>query len=228
VIFDRAVTVLWAGLTEGDRPIAGSTQAVGSARLMPPAWMFSANNRAPRTNKDQITIPWDGRGIAMKSRLIEFTTTSACNLVKTGVLLAIAAVALSWAIGAVRIDGTDGSRGVRSSEVSKAAVETNRLVMSVGSGRSCAEYSLEDEEGRELLRVTYGRKGIVVVNLGDSFPIRPGFSAGLDGSYDFVVAHEGMDHRLKIRPGGPSKFTVAARSRRIGDPTFDPWMVGQR
>lgn len=164
----------------------------------------------------------------MRSRLIEFTTALACGLVRTGLVLAIAAVAFSWMIGLVRLEGLRAPGDGRSSESSEAVVETTRLVMSVRPGRSCSEYALEDEEGRELLRVTYGRKGFVVVNLGDPFPLRPGFSAGLDGSYDFALTHEGMDHRLRIRPGGPSRFTVAARSQRIGDPLFDPWIVGRR
>jgi hypothetical protein len=148
--------------------------------------------------------------------------------VRAGVVLAIAAVSLSWAIGVIDVDGPGSTRASRTSEVSKAAVETTRVRMVVAPGRSCSDYSLEDEQGRELLRVTYLPKGVVNVTLGDAFPIRPGFSAGLDGRYDFVAAHDGMQHRLRIRPDGPSGFTIASRSHRIGEYLFDPWTVGQR
>jgi hypothetical protein len=164
----------------------------------------------------------------MKRRLFEFAAAWTCNLVRAGLVLAIAAVSLSWAVGVINVDGPADLRERNYSEVSKAAVETTRMRMTVAPGRSCSDYSLEDEQGRELIRVTYGRTGFVNVTLGDAFPLRPGFSAGLDGLYDFVVAHDGMEHRLRIRPGGPSKFTIAGRSRRIGELLFDPWAVGQR
>jgi hypothetical protein len=164
----------------------------------------------------------------MKRRPFEFAASFTCSLVRAGVVLAIAAVSLSWAIGVIAVDGPGAPRASRTADVSEAAVETTRVRMVVAPGRSCSEYALEDEEGREFLRVTYVRKGFVNVTLGDAFPIRPGFSAGLDGQYDFVAAHDGMQHRLRIRPDGPAGFTIASHSRRIGEYLFDPWAVGQR
>jgi hypothetical protein len=164
----------------------------------------------------------------MKRRPFEFAASYTCSLVRAGIVLAIGAVSLSWAIGVIDVHGPDAPRASRTSEVSKAVVETTRVRMIVAQGSSCSHYSLEDEQGRELLRVTYVPKGVVNVTLGDAFPIRPGFSAGTDGLYDFVAAHDGMEHRLRIRPGGPSGFTIASRSQRIGEYLFDPWTVGER
>jgi hypothetical protein len=164
----------------------------------------------------------------MKRRPFEFAASFACSLVRAGVVLAIAAVSLSWAIGVIDVDGPDSTRAGRTSDASEAAVETTRVRMVVAQGRSCSDYSLEDEQGRELLRVTYVRTGFVNVTLGDAFPVRPGFSAGLDGLYDFVATHDGTVHRLRVRPGGPAGFTIASRSCRIGEYLFDPWTVGQR
>jgi hypothetical protein len=164
----------------------------------------------------------------MRRRPFDFAASFTCSLVRTGVVLAIAAVSLSWAIGVIDVDGPDSTRARRTSKVSEAAVETTRVRMIVAPGRSCSDYSLEDEQGREMLRVTYVPTGVVNVTLGDAFPIRPGFSAGLDGLYDFVASHDGTEHRLRIRPGGPAGFTIASRSHRIGEYLFDSWAVGRR
>jgi hypothetical protein len=150
----------------------------------------------------------------MKRRIVDYAQTAACNLVRTGVVVLVATVLLSWTVSLERNGGDlTSARDVPSSLVSKSTIDPTRVRMEVGSGRPYSAYSLEDEEGRELIRVTYSRHGFVIVNLGEVFPLRPGFSARIDGSYDFVVDHEGVNHRLTIRPGGTSGFTIARSSR---------------
>lgn len=154
----------------------------------------------------------------MTQRILEYAQTTAFNLFKTGCLVLVAFVLCSWAFSLEHDDAVV----VPAPIYGAPGAEATRVKMAVGPGRSCSTYSLEDEQGRELLRVTYLRTGFVVVNLGETFPIRPGFSAGVDGNYEFVLAHEGVNHRLRVRPDGESGFTVARQSRRVPDDTRPP------
>lgn len=153
----------------------------------------------------------------MIRRIAEYVMTAACNLVCASVVIVVTIAVASWlrtpVIGEAD-GGVETARGGVSSSPLTPLFETNRVKMKVSSDLPCAEYRLEDEQGREVLRVTYGRRGFVIVNLGEMFPIRPGFSAELDGTYDFSLIHEGVDHRLKVRPQGVSGFKVASHSHR--------------
>jgi len=92
--------------------------------------------------------------------------------------------------------------------VSVSEVGKTRMTLEVGAGEPFSNYVLEDKEGKELLLVSYDRSGGLIVTLGQAFPIRPGYSAAADGTYNFEVAHGQFDYRLKLRPGAASGFMV--------------------
>lgn len=102
----------------------------------------------------------------------------------------------------------DSPKNTARSIVSASDGEKTRAVLEVGAGKPFSHYVLEDKEGKELLLVTYSRSGSLIVTLGNNFPIRPGYSVTADGVYNFEVAHDGFDYRLKVRPGDTSGFTV--------------------
>jgi hypothetical protein len=83
-----------------------------------------------------------------------------------------------------------------------------RVRMQVGEGKSSALYSLENECGAELARVTYIRGGNVVITAGPAFPVRPGLSMRADGGCQFSVACDGYCYKFKLKPDGPSGFAV--------------------
>ncbi|MDR3621733.1 MAG: hypothetical protein P4L85_20440 [Paludisphaera borealis] len=135
-----------------------------------------------------------------------------------------AALGIVWNIGIVMIvlamivamssknwtdSSADATENTPRSIISASDGEKTRAVLEVGAGKPFSNYVLEDKEGRELLLVTYSRSGSVIVTLGSAFPIRPGYSATVDGIYNLEVAHGGFEYRLKIRPGGTSGFTVS-------------------
>jgi hypothetical protein len=78
-----------------------------------------------------------------------------------------------------------------------------------------SNYVLEDEDGDEVVRVTYARGGFVIVRLGSSFPVQPGLSASRNGEYNFAVHHRGVSYRLKLRENEPSGLTVTDALHRI-------------
>ena len=158
----------------------------------------------------------------MRRRLTEYAMTAACNLMCAGVVVMLALVAASWLLRVEAANGIVPKCDAPSSTASKSRVETTRVRMEIGSGRPFSLYRLEDEAGRELVRVTYGREGFIVINLGEVFPLRPGFSARIDGSYEFALTHEGVDHRLKVGPDGASGFQVISRSQPTVDPALKP------
>jgi hypothetical protein len=56
-----------------------------------------------------------------------------------------------------------------------------------------------------------------VLNLGEAFPARPGFTAQVDGTCDFVFVQDGIRYLLKLRPGGMSGLLVLDERRGVRD-----------
>ena len=82
------------------------------------------------------------------------------------------------------------------------------LRMQVLSGKLESHYVLEDEDGYELVRVTYVRGGSVNVRLGSSFSVQPGLSVTRNGECNFAVWHRDICYRLNLRENEPSGFTI--------------------
>ena len=127
------------------------------------------------------------------------------------------AIGLSWlvALPQGRWDRPPGAPGEATPALAAGpAADVNVVRMKPAEGRPFAFYSLQDEEGNELARVTYSRRGLVV-NLGAALPARPGFSARADGSCDFVVMQDKVHYLFKLRPGGTSGLLVLDDRRGV-------------
>ncbi|MDR3620830.1 MAG: hypothetical protein P4L85_15875 [Paludisphaera borealis] len=143
-------------------------------------------------------------------RIAQYVFAAAGNLVSKGcvVVVATALVSLMASLDG-DVGGSDSPRGEPWTVGSAPQCDTTRVKMGVNAGRPFSFYSLEDEEGNEMVRVGYSRPGVVVINLGESFPARPGCSATVGGNYNFEVAHRGNFYRIRLRPDGTSGFTVS-------------------
>jgi len=125
---------------------------------------------------------------------------------KVGVLV----IGMAWIVA---IPQWDWIRPANSPEKEESALgagpaaETTVVRMKPAEGRSFSFYSLEDEEGNEVARLTYSRRGLVV-NLNESLRARPGLSAWADGSCEFVVSLDQTHYRFKLRPGGTSGLLI--------------------
>jgi hypothetical protein len=131
--------------------------------------------------------------------------------------LAALAVGLSWLVVLPqgRWDRPPGAPGEATPALAAGpAADVNVIRMKPAEGRPFAFYSLQDEAGNELARVTYSPRGLVV-NLGEALPSRPGLSAQADGSCDFVVMQDRVHYLLKLRPGGTSGLLVLDDRRGV-------------
>jgi hypothetical protein len=150
-------------------------------------------------------------------RIAEYALTAACGVVRTCGVVVVATVLLSWLFSIEPDDGAPGPHPASGALVSKSEIETTHVRLTRDSDKPFSTYSLEGEDGEEILRVTYVGRGDVVVNLGEAFPIRPGFSARRDGNYEFALTYDGVGHRLKVSPDDASGFRVVSRSGPFGD-----------
>ncbi|APW59170.1 hypothetical protein [Paludisphaera borealis] len=144
--------------------------------------------------------------------------TAALGIVwNMGIVVIVLAVLVAMSSKNWNDSFVDAPENTPQSIVSVSGADRARIALEVGEGKAYSHYILEDKEGKELLLVTYSRSGSLIVTLGEAFPIRPGYSATIDGFYNFVVANGGLDYRLKLRPGGSSGFTVSNRSEGLRD-----------
>jgi len=141
------------------------------------------------------------------------------DLTLKGVTVAVAAALFSlvWPAGVIDEDADGSADGALRTIASAPQCDTTRVGMKVREGKPFANYSLQDERGVELMRVTYVRTGDVVVKLGERFPARPGVSAKVDGTCSVSVEHGSVGYRLKIRPNGASGFSVADNPHGVRD-----------
>jgi hypothetical protein len=80
--------------------------------------------------------------------------------------------------------------------------------MELPPGGFVAKYTLVDERGAPLVRVSYFREGGVLVGLGEAFPVRPDFSADRDGRCNFSAKYNDADYNLELFPNGLSAVTI--------------------
>jgi hypothetical protein len=139
-------------------------------------------------------------------RIVRCIASAGIFAFKVGALV----VGMAWLAAipqAYRDRRGDAPAAATSALAAGPAADTIEVRMRPAEGRPYAFYSLQDEAGKELARVTYSLRGLVV-HLGEAFPARPGFSARADGSCDFVVAHGKIHYQFKLRPNGTSGLLI--------------------
>ncbi|MDR3620829.1 MAG: hypothetical protein P4L85_15870 [Paludisphaera borealis] len=132
----------------------------------------------------------------------------------------VVATALASSLSPPRVDhdgASDPPPELKQSVVSDFECETTEVGMHVAEGRLFSHYSLRDDEGKELLRVMYGRSGRVVVTWGESFPVKAACSAMPGGHYSMDVVSGESCYRLLVRPHAASGFTVSGGPDGVRD-----------
>jgi hypothetical protein len=149
-------------------------------------------------------------------RIVQYVIVAAWGFAwRAGVLV----IATAWIVAMCSRGWNPSSDAVDeapSSPASSLVSDPTELRMRVAAGRPYSFYSLKDEEGNELARVTYARSSIVVT-MGGTLPIHPGLSVGMNGSCDFGVSQGSVHYRFKLRPGGTSGFSVIGGARGVKD-----------
>jgi hypothetical protein len=148
-----------------------------------------------------------------------YALIAACNLVGSGAVVVVAAVQASMLLPLQvdRVGDSDPPADFRESVGQEFECETTDVNMRVAEGRPFSHYSLRDDEGKELLRVMYGRSGRVVVTWGEGFPVRAACSSTPGGPYSLDVVSDESYYRLVVRPEAASGFTVSGGPDGVRD-----------
>ena len=147
------------------------------------------------------------------------------------VVLAVAALsALAPGDGDHAQSDASGSDSIRTIAITGG--ESVQVVMSAPAGKGASKCMLVDEQGRQLLQVTYDKFGALEIRWGDAYPVRTRCVA-VRGGWFYVDADENENrYQMIIDPEGVSGVMARDVSTgechglgytQDGDLVVDPW-----
>jgi hypothetical protein len=80
--------------------------------------------------------------------------------------------------------------------------------MKTAEGGCCSNCSLLDEDGSELLRVSYDRRGYMHLAWGERFSAAPSLITTTDGGLGLNFKMNGLLYNLSRRPDGAMNFDL--------------------
>lgn len=104
--------------------------------------------------------------------------------------------------------GSDSTETTAQGIVSTGSDDGVQIMLRATEGCFYSGCTLVDEAGNQLFRATYDRFGVLLVQWGDAFPVRPSCTCALDGRFR-IVANAGPNrYNLRIQPDGRSGVTA--------------------
>jgi len=147
---------------------------------------------------------------------------------KTVCIVMRSAFELTWKLGLIMIaialpasmlrgvsDAPVGRSGGASSGAAPAADDTIQVTMTSAGEHGRSSCALLDEDGSELLRVNYDRRGYMHLAWGERFSACPSLMTTMDGGLGLHFKTNGLLYKLLRRSEGSTRFELVGLSDGI-------------